>query len=148
VIGLTSHRPRVILSGTGSKAPKPCVSVSSVLGQPVNKDALYFCERWTAHKTTSLGHRSNTYALAALAVGGKLTKRVHGSFECRGDRRASRGAARLVAERVTSHAGYHGWQMTRPNRGKVELCPFLRFKGKGDGFDPCCVRTNQKEQGT
>lgn len=96
---------------TGSKAPI-LVSRIPAMGQPVNPWPDSFFVAGNPPKRISPAYRSNTYALAALAVGGKLTKRVPGSFECREARRVLRGAFGGESRLATSHAVYSRWQMT------------------------------------
>lgn len=129
---------------TGSKAPS-LVSRIPAMGQPVNPWPDSFFVAGNPPKRISPAYRSNTYALAALAVGGKLTKRVHGSFECREAFARLQGASRWVACQRDVTPKLPRCQMTRPNRGKVEVCLFpnnatqSRCRGKGVPLTLCCV---------
>jgi hypothetical protein len=53
-------------------------------------------------KTHTANHGSNTHATPALAVGGKLTKRVLGSFACLGDFSMLRGREERSVPVMTS----------------------------------------------
>lgn len=135
---------------TGSKAPS-LVSRIPAMGQPVNPWPDSFFVAGNPPKRISPAYRSNTYALAALAVGGKLTKRVLGSFACLGD--GARSGRVLAGNRpgdVTRRLP--GCRMTRPNRGKVEVCLFpnnatqSRCRGKGVPLTLCYVNHLNQER--
>lgn len=82
-------------------------------------------------------HGSKAHAMPALAVGGKLTKRVHGSLECRGGWSMSGmgwyviAASRDVTQRLPR------WRMTRPLKRLMDSYAFAsQLEGKGVALTP------------
>jgi hypothetical protein len=94
----------------------------------------------------NLSSCANAPVLTALAVGGKLTKRVHGSIACRGGWSMSGMGWYVVAASRDVTQRLPRCRMTRPNRGKVEVCLFpnnatqSRCRGKGVPLTLCYVQ--------
>lgn len=85
--------------------------------------------------------------LAALAVGGKLTKRVHGSIECHGGWSMSGMGWYVVAASRDVTQRLPRWRMTRPIKRLRESYAFAsQLEGKGVALTQ--YRVNHLTEGT
>lgn len=139
---LTMHpRPTTMWITGSSKAPslarQHCQRPGGRLIQGTGQFLLGAGKHPTKKHTATYG--SKTHISPALAVGGKLTKRVLGSFACLGDgARSGRVLAGYRPGDVTRRLP--GCRMTRPYWGKVESRLFLsNGDGKGVPLTLCYV---------